>query len=113
MIKIMWRHLILALILLHGGYTFEVPYPLSSTEIRRSIIKSTSSSPTILTQQLTLGSGTKAEVISCLPSTESRSDTDFFSSLFGMKKSTNDKKSVLAFVHGSFHESPRIIIICV
>jgi len=110
----MWRHLILALILLHGGYTFEVPYPLSSTEIRRSIIKSISSSPTILlTQQLTLGSGTKAEVISCLPSTESRSDTDFLSSLFGMKKSTNDKKPVLAFVHGSFHESPRIIIICV
>jgi len=99
----MWRHLILllALILLHRGYTFEVPYPQSSTESRRSIIKSTSSSPTILTQQLTLGSGTTAEVISCLPS--SNSDDNFFSSLFGMKKSK--KKPVLAFVHGSFHAS--------
>ena len=97
----MRRHLIilLALILTARVYTFEVPYPQSSTEIRRSIVKSSSSS--IVTQQLTLGSGTKAEVISCL----GNDNIDFFSSLFGVKKSTNDKKPVLAFVHGSFHAS--------
>ena len=95
----MWRRLILllALILLHGG-AFEVPYPQSSTEIRGSIESSSSS---IVTQQLTLGSGTTAEVISCLPS--SNSDDNFFSLLFGVKKSK--KKPVLAFVHGSFHAS--------
>ena len=101
----------LLLILLQNGIiAFEVPYRQSSTEIRSSVISSSGPFPKPVTQQLVLGSGTKAEVISCLPpSKSSGSSDDFFSSIFGMnnniKKDKCYEKPVLAFLHGSFHAS--------
>lgn len=114
MINMMQLFAILLLLLTSGSGAFEVPFPLSSDEIRGSIISSSpSNGPTIpvTTQQLLLGSGTKAEVMSCFPSSKSSGggDDNIFSSLFGMsmnsKKQSTYDKPVLAFLHGSFHAS--------
>jgi len=82
----------------------QVPFPQSASEIRASTII-ISSTPPPLTQQLLLGSGTKAEVISCLPPSKSMADENFFSLLFGTPSDKKPKKPVLAFLHGSFHAS--------
>ena len=105
--------------------SFEVPFPQNSAEIRASISSSktdagaTNSQPVI--RQIQLGSGTIAEVISCMPkqqkSSSASSSNDMvqtlFSSLFGRETAHNANNSqtkkktkpTLAFLHGSFHAS--------
>ncbi|KAL7534712.1 hypothetical protein ACHAWF_004922 [Thalassiosira exigua] len=109
-----------ALLLLGRAIAFEVPFPPSAAEIRASVAPISSSSstdysgPQPLTQQLQLGSGTKAEVVTCLPPSRASADNtggNFLSSLFGItspsdrKKESNFDKPVLAFIHGSLHAS--------
>lgn len=115
----MTRHvLLLAILLLRAAAAaFEVPFPPSSAEIRSAVISSpaavSASSPPIVTQNLLLGSGTTAEVISCIPPPASKPSVgeSFLSALFGVgaTPSNEDKKSnekpVIAFLHGSFHAS--------
>jgi pimeloyl-ACP methyl ester carboxylesterase len=106
---------------------FEVPFPPSAAEIRASVVLPTpQQQPVPVTQQVLLGSGTTAEIITCLPhrtpsSSSSQFDTKlFFSQLFdsfvGTDKklkqqppgfvsssTSTDEKPILAFIHGSFH----------
>jgi pimeloyl-ACP methyl ester carboxylesterase len=115
---------------------FEVPFPQSSAEIRASISgggvvggsdsfvatppTQTNNDNQPITRQIQLGSGTLAEVISCIPPKKKSSSSpdvleNIFSSLFGTDKtsSSNNNKSnksqtnkpTLAFLHGSFHAS--------
>ncbi|KAL3805889.1 hypothetical protein HJC23_007850 [Cyclotella cryptica] len=107
--------------LLHQNATvmsFEVPFPPSPAEIRASTVLSKNSLlatsaatlppnlPLPVTQSVQLNSGTKAEVIYCLPPKQAL-PTNFLSSFFGgnEQKSTQSNKPVLAFLHGSFHAS--------
>ena len=100
-------------LLLHDVNAFpNVPFPSSAAEIRASVVLSSPADafgPLAVTQQLPLGSGTKAEVISCLPPSRSIDSEDFFSLIFGAltenKKKPKYDKPVLAFLHGSFHAS--------
>lgn len=109
----LWMLFLLALLRLLTASAFEVPFPQSVAEIRSSAVLSSAADPsgptTPVTQQLLLGSGTKAEVISCLPPRKSAGGGGFFSSLFGIDDGTGVKvkydKPVLAFLHGSFHAS--------
>mmetsp|Transcript_17433 Transcript_17433/g.27337 ORF Transcript_17433/g.27337 Transcript_17433/m.27337 type:complete len:413 (-) Transcript_17433:23-1261(-) len=106
---------------------FEVPYPQSSAEIRSSIVASDASFATTttpqnnnnnneyqpITRQIQLGSGTIAEVITCIPPKKTASPDmleNIFSSLFGndntsSSSSSKNNKPTLAFLHGSFHAS--------
>lgn len=99
---------------------FEVPYPQSSAEIRSSIVGSDVSFTTApqnnnnenqpITRQIQLGSGTIAEVITCIPPKKATSSDmleNIFSSLMGNDNtsSKNNNKPTLAFIHGSFHAS--------
>ncbi|KAL9185074.1 hypothetical protein ACHAXT_002851 [Thalassiosira profunda] len=92
--------LLAALLLFHAAQAFEVPFPQSGAEIRSSVVSSAPTGPAPVTQQLRLGSGTLAEVVTCLPPKPA---------LFGTQSDTNKKatydKPVLAFLHGSFHAS--------
>ena len=113
----MMRLITLLAVTTYTAVAFEVPFPQSSAEIRASTIVISSpieppspSGPLPVTQQLTLGSGTKAEVITCLPPPKEETGIDFLSSIFGMsgdgkKKKAKYDKPVLAFLHGSFHAS--------
>ena len=105
--------------------SFEVPFPQSSAQIRASIISSSGSSSDDtaslnntntqiskyqpITRQIQLGSGTMAEVISCIPpkqSTNEMVENIFSSLLLGQSSNTKKKtKPTLAFLHGSFHAS--------
>jgi pimeloyl-ACP methyl ester carboxylesterase len=109
---------------------FEVPFPQSSAEIRASIsggrdvstlvatsIQNNDHQP--ITRQIQLGSGTIAEVVSCIPPPKNKNSSsqedvleNLFSSLFGIDKTSSNKnnksqtnKPTLAFLHGSFHAS--------
>ena len=111
--------LLLYLLSIKLSAAFEVPFPQSSAEIRSTIIKTDdpiikAASPnkdnTIqpITQQIQLGSGTLAEVITCIPPKKSPPIFEsIFSPLFGSddKSTTNQEKPTLAFLHGSFHAS--------
>ncbi|KAL7455302.1 hypothetical protein ACHAWC_006846 [Mediolabrus comicus] len=103
--------------------SFEVPFPQSSAQIRASISSSSGSSDDAaaslntqinkyqpITRQIQLGSGTMAEVISCIPpkqtSTNDMMENMLSSLLFGQGTNTKKKKKpALAFLHGSFHAS--------
>ena len=101
--------------------SFEVPFPQSSAQIRSSIISSSGSSNDAaslntqinkyqpITRQIQLGSGTMAEVISCIPpkqtSPNDMVENMFSSLLFGQRTNTKERKPTLAFLHGSFHAS--------
>ena len=95
------------LLLLTGLHAFEVPFPASATEIRRSVVISSASSIPVTRTQIVLGSGTKAEVITCFPPSKSTNAQDFLGQiLFGTTSNRKTcKKPVLAFLHGSFHAS--------
>ncbi len=100
--------IILLAYLLRSGDAFEVQFPPSAAEIRAAVVvPSTSAPPQVTIRQVVLGSGTRAEVISCFPQSKS-SPRDLFR-IFGT--STNNRKKqayekpVLAFLHGSFHAS--------
>eukprot|EP00984_Skeletonema_dohrnii_P025673 scaffold14845_cov115-Skeletonema_dohrnii-CCMP3373.AAC.5 len=103
---------------------FEVPYPQTSAQIRSSIVASDASFATPppppqnkndenqpITRQILLGSGTMAEVITCIPPKKTTSPDmleNIFSSLFGTdntSSSSKNNKPTLAFLHGSFHAS--------
>ena len=104
---------------------FEVPYPQSSAEIRSSIVASelvdgsfaappqnSNNENQPITRQFQLGSGTMAEVITCIPPKKRTTSPDMleniFSSLFGndnKKSSPTNSRPTLAFLHGSFHAS--------
>ncbi|KAL7540822.1 hypothetical protein ACHAXR_013033 [Thalassiosira sp. AJA248-18] len=106
-----WLVVCLLTLPLYITNAFEVPFPPSAAEIRSSAVLSSSSvEPSVdgvQNQQLSLVSGTKAEIMWCLPPIAKGGEVDFFSSLFGLpeKKAKKYEKPVLAFLHGSFHAS--------
>ena len=102
---------------------FEVPFPPIAAEIRASAVLSLPQPLVPVTKRVRLGSGTTAEIISCLPDPSPPSSSSslqwdtIFSKLFdpfagydkklkqqppGFDSSSYDKP-ILAFVHGSFH----------
>ncbi|KAL3764662.1 hypothetical protein ACHAW5_000293 [Stephanodiscus triporus] len=97
--------------ILHSSDAFKVPFPPSAAEIRAAVVVSSTPAPLpVTTRQLLLGSGTKAEVVSCLPRSKPTSAQNLFVQIFGTasknrKKSMLYEKPVLAFLHGSFHAS--------
>lgn len=112
-----WRHinfcgminnwlLFLLAHLFRSGDAFEVPFPPSAAEIRAAV--RVSAPLPVTTRQLLLGSGTKAEVITCLPPSKSASAQSLLAQIFGTPSSNRKElhdKPVLAFLHGSFHAS--------
>ena len=95
--------------LFRSGDAFEVPFPPSAAEIRAAVaVPSTSAPLPVTTRQLLLGSGTKAEVITCLPPSKFVSARSFLVQIFDTLSSNRKElydKPVLAFLHGSFHAS--------
>ena len=102
---------------------FEVPFPPIAAEIRASAVLSLPQPLVPVTKRVRLGSGTTAEIITCLPDPSPPSSSSslqwdtIFSKLFdpfaGYDKklkqqppgfdSNSYDKPILAFVHGSFH----------
>jgi pimeloyl-ACP methyl ester carboxylesterase len=95
--------------LFRSGDAFEAPFPPSAAEIRAAVVVPSTSAPLpATTRQLLLGSGTKAEVITCLPPSKSTSAQNLLVQIFGTPSNNRKKlydKPVLAFLHGSFHAS--------